>query len=217
MLSTSKESLNIGRIKESEVSKTKNQKETNTALSTMKTVSIRLPHLSFSLYNLSMGGGANSVHPLYLKVVQNYEVAAVAEWYRYRIVASFVASSSPVPLKTRCVGQRLKLNRSIAETSSRWERLWWSPPKDRFLVKEIMTSQRSRSFTWESVKDRTIRRFCSAASQPLTFLYPTLKEVNGAVFMSISGFEVHHTSGYKDQWLNSDPWNVQTQLILRHV
>ncbi|GFT63629.1 hypothetical protein TNCV_870681 [Trichonephila clavipes] len=27
--------------------------------------------------------------------------AAVAEWYRHRIVAGFVASSSPVPLKTR--------------------------------------------------------------------------------------------------------------------
>ncbi|GFT64238.1 hypothetical protein TNCV_1382351 [Trichonephila clavipes] len=31
--------------------------------------------------------------------VQN--VAAVAEWYRHRIVAGFVTSSSPVPLKTR--------------------------------------------------------------------------------------------------------------------
>ncbi|GFT19969.1 hypothetical protein TNCV_4993861 [Trichonephila clavipes] len=32
--------------------------------------------------------------------------AAVAEWYRHRIVAGFVTSSSPVPLKTRRVGQR---------------------------------------------------------------------------------------------------------------
>ncbi|GFX72597.1 uncharacterized protein TNCV_4061931 [Trichonephila clavipes] len=45
-------------------------------------------------------------------------VAAVAEWYRHRIVAGFVTSSSPVPLKTRRVGQRLNLSR--AETSSRW-------------------------------------------------------------------------------------------------
>ncbi|GFW18895.1 transposable element Tcb2 transposase [Trichonephila clavipes] len=29
------------------------------------------------------------------------KVAAVAEWYRHRIVAGFVTSSSPVPLKTR--------------------------------------------------------------------------------------------------------------------
>ncbi|GFW03181.1 uncharacterized protein TNCV_158001 [Trichonephila clavipes] len=46
-------------------------------------------------------------------------VAAVAEWYRYRIVACHVTSSSPVTLKTRRVGQRCKLL-SRAETSSRW-------------------------------------------------------------------------------------------------
>ncbi|GFS89155.1 uncharacterized protein TNCV_1259031 [Trichonephila clavipes] len=49
-----------------------------------------------------------------------YSVAAVAEWYRYRIVACLVTSSSPVPLKTRRVGQRCTLNVSRAETSSRW-------------------------------------------------------------------------------------------------
>ncbi|GFV88274.1 FERM domain-containing protein 8 [Trichonephila clavipes] len=47
-------------------------------------------------------------------------VAAVAEWYRHRIVAGFVTSSSPVPLKDRRVGQRCTLNLSRAETSSRW-------------------------------------------------------------------------------------------------
>ncbi|GFV77464.1 uncharacterized protein TNCV_1069931 [Trichonephila clavipes] len=47
-------------------------------------------------------------------------VASVAEWYRYRIVACHVTSSSPVPLKTRRVGQRCSLNLSRAETSSRW-------------------------------------------------------------------------------------------------
>ncbi|GFW92792.1 uncharacterized protein TNCV_1735851 [Trichonephila clavipes] len=47
-------------------------------------------------------------------------VAAVAEWYRYRIVAGFVTSSSPVPLKIRRVGQQCTLNLSRAETSSRW-------------------------------------------------------------------------------------------------
>ncbi|GFT41351.1 uncharacterized protein TNCV_628891 [Trichonephila clavipes] len=46
--------------------------------------------------------------------------AEVAEWYKYRIVACLVPSSSPVPLKTRRVGQRCTLNLSGAETSSRW-------------------------------------------------------------------------------------------------
>ncbi|GFW75800.1 uncharacterized protein TNCV_4429831 [Trichonephila clavipes] len=46
--------------------------------------------------------------------------AAVAEWYRYRTVACLVTSSSPVPLKTRRVGQRCTLNLSRAETSSSW-------------------------------------------------------------------------------------------------
>ncbi|GFW44784.1 RRM domain-containing protein [Trichonephila clavipes] len=51
---------------------------------------------------------------------QVWLVAAVAEWYRYRTVACFVTGSSPVPLKTRRVGQRCTLNLSRAETSSRW-------------------------------------------------------------------------------------------------
>ncbi|GFV63425.1 hypothetical protein TNCV_43801 [Trichonephila clavipes] len=49
-----------------------------------------------------------------------FKVAAVAEWYRYRTVACFVTGSSPVPLKTRRVGQRGTLNLSRADTSSRW-------------------------------------------------------------------------------------------------
>ncbi|GFX04139.1 uncharacterized protein TNCV_3972881 [Trichonephila clavipes] len=47
-------------------------------------------------------------------------VAAVAEWYRYRIVACLVPSSSLIPQKTRHVGKRSTLNLSRAETSSRW-------------------------------------------------------------------------------------------------
>ncbi|GFV70850.1 uncharacterized protein TNCV_3754601 [Trichonephila clavipes] len=47
-------------------------------------------------------------------------VAAVAKWYTYRFVACLLTSSSPVPLKTRRVGQRCTLNLSRAETSSRW-------------------------------------------------------------------------------------------------
>ncbi|GFV24287.1 transposable element Tcb1 transposase [Trichonephila clavipes] len=48
------------------------------------------------------------------------QMAAVAEWYRYRTVACFVTGSSPVPLNTRRVGQRCTLNLSRDETSSRW-------------------------------------------------------------------------------------------------
>ncbi|GFV11960.1 uncharacterized protein TNCV_5025601 [Trichonephila clavipes] len=47
------------------------------------------------------------------------DVAAVAKWYSYWIVADFVTSSSPLPLKTRHVGQRCTLDLSRAETSSR--------------------------------------------------------------------------------------------------
>ncbi|GFU57856.1 uncharacterized protein TNCV_260341 [Trichonephila clavipes] len=47
-------------------------------------------------------------------------MAAVAEWYRYRIMACLVTSSSPVSLKTRRLGQRCTLNLSKTETSSRW-------------------------------------------------------------------------------------------------
>ncbi|GFY12439.1 uncharacterized protein TNCV_1798611 [Trichonephila clavipes] len=50
--------------------------------------------------------------------VLRHSVDAVAEWYRYRIVAYLVTSSIPVPLKTRRVGQRCTLNLSRAETSS---------------------------------------------------------------------------------------------------
>ncbi|GFS94136.1 uncharacterized protein TNCV_3786091 [Trichonephila clavipes] len=49
-----------------------------------------------------------------------YRVAAVDEWYRYRIAACLVTSSTTVPLKTRRVGQRCTLNLSRAKTSSRW-------------------------------------------------------------------------------------------------
>ncbi|GFY09234.1 hypothetical protein TNCV_2991521 [Trichonephila clavipes] len=55
----------------------------------------------------------------YLTQARCWGVAAVAEWYRYRIVACLVTSSSPVPLKTRRVRQRCTLNLSRAETSSR--------------------------------------------------------------------------------------------------
>ncbi|GFW84296.1 uncharacterized protein TNCV_1131651 [Trichonephila clavipes] len=43
----------------------------------------------------------------------------VSEFDRGR-VACLVMSSSPIPLKTRRVGQRCTLNLSIAETSSHW-------------------------------------------------------------------------------------------------
>ncbi|GFT46449.1 uncharacterized protein TNCV_440971 [Trichonephila clavipes] len=46
--------------------------------------------------------------------------AAVAEWSRYKIMAGFVTSSTPVPLKTRRVGEKCTLNLSRAQTTSRW-------------------------------------------------------------------------------------------------
>ncbi|GFT49228.1 hypothetical protein TNCV_4582411 [Trichonephila clavipes] len=45
--------------------------------------------------------------------------AAVAQWSRYRIVAGLITSSSPVPLKTRRVGERCTLNLSRAQTEIR--------------------------------------------------------------------------------------------------
>ncbi|GFU65811.1 uncharacterized protein TNCV_567201 [Trichonephila clavipes] len=61
---------------------------------------------------------------IYIKSIvpteESCDVAAVAEWYRYRIMACLVMSSSPVSLKTRHVGQRCMLNLSRAETASRW-------------------------------------------------------------------------------------------------
>ncbi|GFV32738.1 hypothetical protein TNCV_3890961 [Trichonephila clavipes] len=44
--------------------------------------------------------------PALLHVLSQDDVAAVDEWSRYRIVAGLVTSSSPVPLKTRRVGER---------------------------------------------------------------------------------------------------------------
>ncbi|GFT45511.1 uncharacterized protein TNCV_3781431 [Trichonephila clavipes] len=62
----------------------------------------------------------NSVHISSSHITSTNQSAAAAEWYRYRTVACFVTGSSPVPLKTRRVGQRCTLNLSRAETSSRW-------------------------------------------------------------------------------------------------
>ncbi|GFV61307.1 hypothetical protein TNCV_4103651 [Trichonephila clavipes] len=53
--------------------------------------------------------------------ISRVNVAAVAERYWYRNVACFVMGSSPVPPKTRRVGQRCTLNLSRAETFSRWD------------------------------------------------------------------------------------------------
>ncbi|GFU44044.1 uncharacterized protein TNCV_4963561 [Trichonephila clavipes] len=61
-----------------------------------------------------------SGRPIFDDFFQHLCTAVVAEWYRHRIVAGFVTSSSPVPLKTRRVGQRCTLNLSRAEMSSRW-------------------------------------------------------------------------------------------------
>ncbi|GFU69907.1 uncharacterized protein TNCV_2470101 [Trichonephila clavipes] len=75
------------------------------------------PH-SRNLAQLTTAPELKSQPPQYPLPVS--KVAAVVEWYRYRTVACFVTGSSPVPLKTRRVGQRCTLNLSRAETSSRW-------------------------------------------------------------------------------------------------
>ncbi|GFU23183.1 hypothetical protein TNCV_3516161 [Trichonephila clavipes] len=64
--------------------------------------------------NFKHHAGGNTISPRFNPSM----VATVAEWYRYRIVACLVTSSSSVPLKTRRVGQRCTLNLSRAETSS---------------------------------------------------------------------------------------------------
>ncbi|GFW27517.1 uncharacterized protein TNCV_163571 [Trichonephila clavipes] len=76
-------------------------------------------------------------------------VAAVAEWYRYRIVAGFVTSSSPVPLKTRRVGQRCTLDLSRAETSSHWCGV---------VVRRRGCQPRCRPRHWTMVQNYAVRR-----------------------------------------------------------
>ncbi|GFU74852.1 uncharacterized protein TNCV_4961801 [Trichonephila clavipes] len=112
----------------------------NTDLWTLDTLGITYPSVKESQIDLQ-DGGINSLPCIYITEydatlmplnaslflqgyqindVPDFDVAAVAEWYRYRTVACFVTGSSPVPLKTRRVGQRCTLNLSRAETSSRW-------------------------------------------------------------------------------------------------
>ncbi|GFV25541.1 uncharacterized protein TNCV_1148111 [Trichonephila clavipes] len=114
----------------------------NTALSnndSSKSSFVKLPDLdkeSRKLYEMSLTSPELPKWEMFLVLLQNRAqilenlhgvqgpplklMAAVAEWYSYRIVACLVTSSSPVPLKTRRVGQRCTLNLSRAETSSHW-------------------------------------------------------------------------------------------------
>ncbi|GFX69783.1 hypothetical protein TNCV_833601 [Trichonephila clavipes] len=62
-------------------------------------------------------------------------VAAVAEWYGYRTVACFVMSSSPVPLKTRHVGQRCTRSEQIQKTPQKTGRDE-VPPSTSVLTKQ---------------------------------------------------------------------------------
>ncbi|GFW19092.1 hypothetical protein TNCV_254221 [Trichonephila clavipes] len=71
--------------------------------------------------------------------VQHF-VAAVAEWYRHRIVAGFVTSSSPVPLKTRRHTPPAKaasldipwptLSMMFSSSKKKQRDLWKVPPED---------------------------------------------------------------------------------------
>ncbi|GFV26061.1 uncharacterized protein TNCV_3953441 [Trichonephila clavipes] len=81
---------------------------------------IRVPDRGMKAAGAALGSVAQRDHPSNYSILVKGTVAAVAEWYRYRTVACFVTGSSPVPLKTRRVGQRCTLNLSRAETSSRW-------------------------------------------------------------------------------------------------
>ncbi|GFW75522.1 uncharacterized protein TNCV_4427051 [Trichonephila clavipes] len=73
-----------------------------------------------SIDSSCLGEVPNEKSAIPIQIISHQSQAAVAEWYRYRTVACFVTSSSPVPLKTRRVGQRCTLNLSRAQTSSRW-------------------------------------------------------------------------------------------------
>ncbi|GFW65621.1 uncharacterized protein TNCV_3550441 [Trichonephila clavipes] len=81
---------------------------------------IKDPHLLPLHLKITVKREQNILHISITTGLPRSNVAAVAEWYRYRTVACFVTGSSPVPLKTRRVGQRCTLNLSRAETSSRW-------------------------------------------------------------------------------------------------
>ncbi|GFX56006.1 uncharacterized protein TNCV_1953261 [Trichonephila clavipes] len=89
-----------------------------------ETYEVILEEIGFTVIEVSDMTTESFVYPseelFKVVMVTNSWVAAVAEWYGYRTVACLVTSSSPVPLKTRRVGQRCTLNLSRAETSSRW-------------------------------------------------------------------------------------------------
>ncbi|GFY36528.1 uncharacterized protein TNCV_27341 [Trichonephila clavipes] len=77
-----------------------------------------MPEIIFKILGITTTSSKDDYRYSSLVIVP---VAAVAKWYRYRTVACFVTGSSPVPLKTRRVGQRCTFNLSRAEKSSRWQ------------------------------------------------------------------------------------------------
>ncbi|GFX56878.1 uncharacterized protein TNCV_3566501 [Trichonephila clavipes] len=89
-------------------------------LSGIFTVSVRILLIKESKEEESLQLTSVLLSLSFARILAISNVAAVAEWYRYRTVACLVTISSPVPLKTRRVGQRCTLNLSTAETSSRW-------------------------------------------------------------------------------------------------
>ncbi|GFU77432.1 hypothetical protein TNCV_3498061 [Trichonephila clavipes] len=74
-----------------------------------------------AMKTLHKEGQKHALNLLWVKVLalDFRRVVAVVEWSRYRLVADLVTRSSPVPLKTRRVGQRCTLNLSRAQMSSR--------------------------------------------------------------------------------------------------
>ncbi|GFV12868.1 hypothetical protein TNCV_2201671 [Trichonephila clavipes] len=80
----------------------------------------------------------------------------------------------------------------------------------------VMVTNLPEVRTCHSRSVQELRRLSPKASQALTSLYPADTGVTGAVPTSIFGFKVHHARGDKDQWLQSNPGYIQTEMILPH-
>ncbi|GFU59478.1 hypothetical protein TNCV_3898161 [Trichonephila clavipes] len=124
------------------------------------------------------------------------EVATVAEWYRYRTVACLVTSSSPVPLKSRHVGQRCILNLSRAETFSRWigslgERYSGSERTDLHVQFGALAGQIYR----DVILEQHVRLFCESMGAEIVFMVDNVRphSTNRRTSPVETGQHSHHT------------------------
>ncbi|GFT75619.1 hypothetical protein TNCV_1135801 [Trichonephila clavipes] len=74
-----------------------------------------------------------------------------------------------------------------------------SPSKDRFPVRELMTSQRLRSFTWESTQDRTIPTLKFLGKSTFDLPLFSRQRSDRRVSKPMSGFKVHRMRSDKNQ------------------